>query len=92
MKQRGRIFGLFSQTQRSFIQFICRESDYQKLVNQFCDNFNRFSDQYPELHGKEETRNELLKRVNILNDTLWQQILTRKNQAVTESASLARLM
>lgn len=61
-------------------------------MNDFCDNFNRFSEQYPELRGKEETRTELLKRVGMLNDSLWQTILERKTQAVAEREEQTLLM
>jgi len=44
VKQRKRIFSLFSQTQTNFIDFICRDAPYQKRVTEFCDNFNRFSE------------------------------------------------
>lgn len=85
VQQRKRIFSLFRKTQSSFLEFICRDSPFQKRVNDFCDNFNRFSEQYPELRLKDETRSELIKRVQILNDNLWQTILERKTQAVEES-------
>lgn len=71
---------------------MCREAPYQKKVNDFCDNYNRFSEQYPELRGKEETRSELLKRVTILNDALWQTVLDRKTQAVGEHKNQEALM
>jgi len=92
VKQRKRIFQLFSQTQTNFINFICREAPYQKRVSEFCDNFNRFSEQYPDLRGNDETRNELLKRVNMLNETLWSTVLDRKNVAVQERQSQTELM
>lgn len=78
VQQRKRIFQLFRKTQSSFLDFICRDSPFQRRVNEFCDNFNRFSEQYPELRFKDETRTELTKRVQILNDNLWQTILERK--------------
>lgn len=91
-KQRKRIFSLFSQTQSDFIEFICRDAPYQKKVNEFCDNFNRFSSQYPDLRGKEETRSELLKRVTMLNEALWATVLERKNHAVEQQQSATELM
>lgn len=44
VKQRQRIFGLFAQTQTNFVNYICREAPYQRRVNDFCENFNRFSE------------------------------------------------
>lgn len=74
------------------MSYICREAPYQRRVNDFCENFNRFSEQYPELRGKDETRTELLKRVSMLNDSLWQTILERKTQAVEEREAQYELM
>jgi len=82
--QRERIFKLFEQTQANFINFICREAPYQRKVNEFCENYNRFSEQYPDLKGKDETRTELLKRVQLLNQSLWSIVLERKNVAVEQ--------
>lgn len=44
------------------------------------------------MRGKDETRQELLKRVSILNETLWQTVLTRKNEAVQERGNQYQLM
>ena len=44
VKQRKRIFQQFGQTQTNFVNFMCREAPYQKKVNDFCDNYNRFSE------------------------------------------------
>ncbi len=60
----------------------------QKKVNEFSENFNRFSDEYPELRQKEETRSELMNRVDILSKTLWSMILERKNEALEEKANI----
>ena len=81
-KQRRHILDLYSQTQTQFVDYICRETSYQKRVNEFIESFNRFSEEYPDLRINPETKVELLKRVTILSNQLWDQILERKNQAV----------
>ena len=86
--QRGRIFSLLNDTQQNFIDFLERPSLMQKKVHEFSENFNRFSDEYPELRQKEETRSELMNRVDILSKTLWSMILERKNEALEEKANI----
>lgn len=67
-KQRRNILELYSQTQTQFIDYICRETPYQKRVNEFIESFNRFSEEYPDLRTNPETKVELLKRVTILSN------------------------
>jgi len=67
-KQRRNILELYSQTQTQFIEYICRETPYQKRVTEFIESFNRFSEEYPDLRTNPETKVELLKRVTILSN------------------------
>ena len=83
-QQRRRIVELYEDSQSRFVDFICREMPYQAKVAEFVDSFNRFSREYPELRSNPETKSELLKRVTILSNQLWEQILDRKNEAVKE--------
>ena len=39
----------------------------QKKINEFCESYNRFSGEFPELLESNETREELLNRVSILS-------------------------
>ena len=43
----------------------------QKKINEFTDSYNRFSSEFPELLESDETRDELLNRVDILSKQLW---------------------
>jgi hypothetical protein len=61
-----------------------------KKIHEFRENFNRFSEEYPELRDQEETRNELLNRVSILNTNLWCIILERKNEALEEKEQIMK--
>ena len=47
--QRGRIFNLLNDTQQKFIEFLDRYGGMQKKIHEFSENFNRFSEEYPEL-------------------------------------------
>ena len=66
--QRGHIFALLNETQQTFVDFLTRPGTLKRRVDEFCDSFNRFTSEYPELVGKEETRKELTGRVNILSN------------------------
>lgn len=44
--------------------------------------------EYPDLQGKDDTRKELLSRVDILNRQLWEIVLARKNEALEKRASM----
>ena len=39
----------------------------QKKMNEFCESYNRFSGEFPELLDSDETKDELLNRVSILS-------------------------
>ena len=91
-KQRRTIVELYEDSQTRFINFICRDMPYQKKVSEFVDSFNRFSEEYPDLRSNPETKVELLKRVTILSNQLWEQILERKNQAVEEREKFTKEM
>lgn len=71
-KQRRIILDLYIETESRFIDFICRETPYQKKVNEFVDSLNRFSEEYPDLRSNPETKVELLKRVTMLSNQLWE--------------------
>ena len=58
----------------------------QKKLNEFCESYNRFSMEFPELLDSEETREELMNRVDILSKQLWEVIKQRKNESLKERA------
>ena len=39
----------------------------QKKINEFCESYNRFSAEFPELLENEETKLELQNRIDILS-------------------------
>lgn len=48
-KQRSRIFSLLNGSQRQFINYLGRASNQQAKINEFCESFNRFTEEFPEL-------------------------------------------
>ena len=84
---RQRVCRSLNETQSKFIQYLSRRSDQQKKINDYCDNYNRFSREFPDLLGNPETQKELLNRVDILSKNLWENIKERKNEAMNERLS-----
>ena len=79
---RQRVFRSLNETQRKFISYLGRSSDQQRRINEYCDNYNRFSREFPDLIGNEETQKELLNRVDILSKQLWENIKARKDESL----------
>ena len=84
---RSRVYRSLNSTQRQFINYLNRRSDMQKKINEFTDSYNRFSSEFPELLESDETRDELLNRVDILSKQLWEIITQRKNESLQERAN-----
>ena len=59
----------------------------QRKINEFCESYNRFSGEFPELIGNMETKSELQNRVEILSQQLWSVIMSRKDEALKERQS-----
>lgn len=53
-------------------------------LDEFVDNFNKFSDEYPDLREDEQTKEELHQRTDILSDSLWDIADERKDDNVEE--------
>ena len=67
-----------------FLTFLKRLDGKQQVVEKFIQDFNDFSDQYPDMREDEQTKEELHQRVDILSDELWEIAEERKEQAVDE--------
>lgn len=65
-----------------------RPSSQQETINEFCESYNRFATEFPELRGNPSTRDELLNRVDILSHNLWQVIMQRKSESMAERERL----
>lgn len=56
----------------------------QQVLDKFIEEFNQFSDDYPDMREDDQTKEELHQRVDILSDELWEIAEERKEQAVEE--------
>ena len=81
---RSRVYRDLNSTQKQFISYLSRKSDMQKKLNEFCESYNRFSTEFPELLENDETKDELMNRINILSGQLWEIIKQRKNESLQE--------
>ena len=84
---RQRVCHSLNETQRKFINYLGRQSDQQRKINEFCENYNRFSREFPDLIGNPETLKELQNRTRILSQALWENIKVRKDEAMAERLS-----
>ena len=53
-------------------------------MDHFIEEFNQFSDEYPDMREDDQTKEELHQRVDILSDELWEIAEERKEQAIEE--------
>ena len=64
---RQRVCHSLNDTQKKFINYLGRNSSQQHKINEYCENYNRFSSEFPDLIGNPETQKELQNRINILS-------------------------
>ena len=82
--QRERIKERIHKTQVSFLEFLHRPDNKQDKLDEFVVNFNKFSEEFPDLREDEQTKEELHQRIDILSDELWEIIEERRDQALEE--------
>jgi len=46
---RQRVFMSLNKTQNNFISFLERQSPMQKKINEFCESYNKFNEEFPQL-------------------------------------------
>jgi len=80
--QRESAINNLNQCQRAFIQFLERPSNSQEKVNEFVNSFNKFSFEFPDLRKDDQTKEELLSRVEQLSNSLWDVIEKRKGESI----------
>lgn len=56
---RVNVFKSLNDTQKSFINYLGRSNEMQRKINEFCESYNRFSLEFPELLDNDETKAEL---------------------------------
>ena len=85
---RQRVCRSLNETQRKFIDYLGRMRKVQQTkINDYCDNYNRFSREFPDLISNAETQKELCNRVDILSKNLWENLKERKDQNMQERLS-----
>lgn len=52
--------------QRNFLTYLHRLDDKQKILDNFVNMFNNFSDEYPDLREDDTTKEELHQRADVL--------------------------
>ena len=82
--QRESIQQHLHNVQVQFLTFLKRLDGKQQVLDKFIQDFNDFSDQYPDMREDEQTKEELHQRVDILSDELWEIAEERREQAVEE--------
>lgn len=61
-----------------------RLDNKQEVLSQFIVDFNKFTDNYPDMREDDQTKEELHQRADILSDELWEIAEDRKEQAIEE--------
>lgn len=59
-----------------------RPCEKQEKINEFVLSFNKFSMEFPDLRKDDQTKEELMNRLEQLSDTMWNVIETRKNESI----------
>jgi hypothetical protein len=70
--------------QVQFLNFLKRLDDKQQVLDKFVLDFNKFSDECPDMREDGQTKEELHQRCDILSDELWEIAEDRKEHAVEE--------
>jgi hypothetical protein len=66
------------------LTYLKRLDGKQLVLDNFIKDFNKFSDQYPDMREDDQTKDELHQRVDILSDELWEIAEERKEGAIEE--------
>ena len=82
--QRENIQQYLHNVQIQFLTYLKRQDSKQQVLDKFVEQFNEFSDQYPDMREDDQTKDELHQRVDILSDELWEIAEERKEQAIEE--------
>jgi hypothetical protein len=75
---RERYFDIQSDLQQRFLKYLHRLDNKQETLDKFVDEFNEFTDEYPDLREDEQTKEELHQRTDVFSDELWEVVEERK--------------
>lgn len=83
-RNRETSFKTGADVQKKFLEYLHRSDSKQELLDQFVKDFNKFSDEFPDLREDDATKEELHQRCDVLSDELWEIVEERKEQNVDE--------
>jgi hypothetical protein len=83
-KQNESITDNLNFCQTEFIQFLERTDKKQESITDFVKNFNQFSNEFPDLRQDDQTKEELMQRVETLSTKLWKNIEDKKDESLEE--------
>lgn len=87
-RQRDSVVDNLNNCQGQFIGFLERPCEKQDKINDFVASFNKFSSEFPDLRKDDQTKEELLNRVEQLSNTLWDIIVKRKDESLAKISSM----
>ena len=83
-KSRERMVENLNLCQADFITFLERPCEKQQRINEFVTSLNKFSEEFPDLRKDEQTKEELLNRLQQLSNTLWAITEQRKDESINQ--------
>ena len=82
--QRENVFKIQAEMKKKFLTFIHRLDNKQEILDYFVEQFNNFSNEYPDLREDDQTKEELHQRADVFSDELWEIVEERKEQNTEE--------
>jgi len=83
-KQKETVILTYNKMQERFIEFLRRPSRKMLEINKFQKKYNKFFDEYPQLRGDEQVKEEFHQDIFDLSDRIWEAIEERKTDAIKE--------
>ena len=76
--------------QRQFAKNFERQSDTSYLLIKFIENYGRFANDQPSLLSKQFTKDQLMKKIDVLHDQVWEIIQRQKDVALQEKENITQ--
>ena len=78
--------------QKDFISYLSRPSQKNVIINQFLNKYKEFSKKCKSIENSKLVRDNYLKDINELNETLWKTVEIRKNESLEKIESSSQLI
>ena len=88
-RQKESVTDSLNLCQRQFIQFLERPCQKQEKINEFVLSFNKFSQEFPDLRKDDQTKEELMNRLEQLSNTMWNIIESRKDESIEQISKMS---